>query len=113
MDFFWRLKELHTHTYQYHLHSSVKNRSILIPTFHCFTGCDTTSAFGRGKKSAQEPWKAYPDVTEAFLFMVSHQNLQTTAECQHFQLLERFSAVLYDKTRDVKFVNETWRELFC
>jgi len=57
-------------------------------------------------KSAWEAWKAYPDVIEAFLFMVCHPHLQKTAECQHFQLLEQFSVVLYDKTSDLKFVNE-------
>ena len=65
-------------------------------------------------KSAWEAWKAYPDVTEAFFFMASHPRLQITAEqCQHFQLLERFSVVLYHKTSELKFVNEAQRELFC
>ena len=36
--------------------------------FHAFTGCDTVSCFGdRGKKTALEAWKSYPDVTDAFL----------------------------------------------
>ena len=30
---------------------------------------------GRGEKSAQEAWKDYPEVTEAFLYMISHQHL--------------------------------------
>ena len=37
------------------------------PYFHSFTGCDTTSSFFRkGKKTAWEAWKSYPDVTTAF-----------------------------------------------
>ncbi|QQP49586.1 uncharacterized protein LOC103506659 [Caligus rogercresseyi] len=37
------------------------------PLFHALTGCDTVSAFaGRGKKTAWETWKAFPEVTEAF-----------------------------------------------
>ena len=72
----------------------------------------TTSGFGgRGKKSAWEAWKAYPDVTETF--MPNSPHLLITSECQHFQLLEQFSAVLYDKTSDLKFFNEARRELFC
>ena len=44
-----------------------------LPFFHDFSGCDTTSQFlGRGKKSAWEAWKAYPDVLEAFLFPLEH-----------------------------------------
>ena len=44
-----------------------------LPFFHDFSGCDTTSQFlGRGKKSAREAWKAYPDVLEAFLFPLEH-----------------------------------------
>ena len=36
-------------------------KSMALPIFHCFTGCDTTSAFyGKGKKSAWEAWKSYP-----------------------------------------------------
>ena len=35
-----------------------------LPFFHAFTGCDTSSAFlGKGKKSAWEAWKAYPEAT--------------------------------------------------
>ena len=35
--------------------------------FHAFTGCDTTSSFGgRGKKTAWNTWKVFPEVTAAF-----------------------------------------------
>jgi hypothetical protein len=41
-------------------------KSLALPVFHSFTGCDTTSAFlGKGKKSAWEAWKCYNDVTSA------------------------------------------------
>ena len=34
---------------------------------HAFTGCDTVSAFcGRGKKTAWNTWKVYPEVTTEF-----------------------------------------------
>ena len=32
---------------------------------------------------------------------------------QHFQLLECFTVILYDKTSNLESVNEVWRELFC
>lgn len=35
-----------------------------LPVFHAVMGCDTVSAFaGRGKKTAWETWKAFPEVT--------------------------------------------------
>ena len=35
--------------------------------FYAFTGCDATSQFhGKGKKSAWDSWKAYPEAMEAF-----------------------------------------------
>ncbi|KAK3880452.1 hypothetical protein Pcinc_015054 [Petrolisthes cinctipes] len=32
---------------------------------------------------------------------------------QHFQLLERFTVILYDKTSALEHVDETRKELFC
>ena len=50
-----------------------KCKSMSLPIFHCFTGCDTTSAFlGKGKKSAWEAWNSYPEVTQAFVNTSSH-----------------------------------------
>ena len=81
-------------------------KSMALPVFHSFTGCDTTSAFwGEGKKSAWEAWKCYPEVTQAFLYMASHPHIQITVESQHFQLLEYFTVILYDKASNHKFVN--------
>ena len=40
---------------------------VTLPAFHALTGCDTVSAFsGRGKHTAWETWKSFPDVTDAF-----------------------------------------------
>ena len=44
-----------------------------LPYFYAFTGCDTTSQFlGKGKKSAWESCKAYPDAFKAFIFARDH-----------------------------------------
>ena len=69
--------------------------------------------YGKGKKSAWEAWKSYPEVTQAFLYMVRHPHAPLTVEAQHFQILERFSVILYDKTSSQESVNEARRELFC
>ena len=41
-----------------------------LPFLRAFTGYDATLAFlGKGKKSAWEVWKAYPEATGAFLLV--------------------------------------------
>ena len=50
-----------------HVNTVYKNlgqeKSLALPVFHSFTGCDTTSAFyGRGKKSAWEAWNCFEEV---------------------------------------------------
>ena len=41
-----------------------REKSLALPVFHSFTGCDTTFAFyGRGKKSAWEAWNCFDDIT--------------------------------------------------
>lgn len=68
------------------------DRSNVLPMFHAFTGCDTTSFFcGKGKKTAFETWNAYPSATEGFkLAMDGHIDEATP-------LLEKFVIAMYDK----------------
>ena len=45
-------------------------KSVSLPVFHSFTGCDTVSAFyGKAKASAWTAWKCFPEVTEAFCYI--------------------------------------------
>jgi hypothetical protein len=89
-------------------------KSMALPLFHSFTGCDTTSAFfGKGKKSAWEAWKCYPDVTSAFTFLALNPYHEVDADDQHFQQLERLTVVLYDKASDLEHVDEARKELYC
>ena len=38
-----------------------------LPFFHVLTGCDTVSLFsGKGKKTAFQAWKCYPEATKVF-----------------------------------------------
>ncbi len=40
---------------------------LTLPVFHAYTGCDTVSTFtGRGKKTAWQTLKSFPDVIDAF-----------------------------------------------
>jgi hypothetical protein len=45
-------------------HSLGEERSLALPFFHSYTGCDTTSFFfRRGKRLAWDAWKCFPDVS--------------------------------------------------
>ncbi len=72
-----------------------REKSLALPVFHSFTGCDTTSTFfGRGKKSAWEAWNCnYDDVTRAFSYMALHPFTEVEVDTQHFQLLERYTII--------------------
>ena len=52
-------------------------------------------------------------MTPAFTFMALHPFTEVDADAQHFQLLEHFTVVLYDKTSDLQDVDEARKELFC
>ena len=95
-------------------HALGKDKSTALPVFHCYTGCDTTSAFcGKGKKSAWIAWNSYPEVTQAFNYIAANPHTAVTIDAQHFRCLERFTVVLYDKTSELESVNGARRELFC
>ncbi len=82
-----------------------REKSMALPVFHSFTGCDTTSAFfGKGKTSAWEAWNCCPDMTNAFTFMALHPYTKVDVDAEHFQLLEYFTVIPYDKTSDLENV---------
>lgn len=84
-----------------------------LPVFHAFSGCDTTSQFlGKGKKSAWEAWKSYPEVTDAFCSIAQHPFQPVDLDVPTFVLLERFTCVLYDKTSSTGSVNDLRQDLF-
>lgn len=85
-------------------------KSLALPFFHAFTGCDTVSCFsGRGKKTAFQTWKAYPEATTAFLAL-SCPSEEISSESM--TLLERFVVILYDRTCQCQGVNEARKNLF-
>ena len=79
--------------------------------FHAFTGCDTVSFFaGKGKATAWEVWRAYPQATEAFLSLATGpDNLPDNC----FEILERFVVLLYDRTSQNSKVNLARQSLFA
>ena len=90
-----------------------RDRSYCLPSFHAFTGCDTTSSFfGRTKKTAWATWNAYTKVNEAFHYMSSNPFSQTLFTSSYFPLLERFTVLLYDKSSALESVNQERLHLF-
>ena len=82
-----------------------------LPVFHAFTGCDTVSCFsGKGKKTAFETWKVYPEVTNAFLLLASTPS-EVSDSCMVG--IERFTALLYDRTSSKMQVNMARKQLFA
>ena len=63
-------------------HSLVRETSAALLIFHCYSGCDTISAFcGKGNKSAWEAWSSYPEVTQAFNYMAANRHSPLTIYC--------------------------------
>ena len=86
-----------------------KQKSLALPVFHSFIGCDTTSTFfGKGKKFAWEAWNCYTEATRAFIYIA-----KLDTDSQYFHHLERFTVVLYNKTNNLECVIEARMELFC
>ena len=78
--------------------------------FHAFTGCDTTSSFGgRGKKTAWNTWKVFPDITAAFEDLLL---MQSTIRASTISALEQFVILMYDRTSGISGINEARKQLF-
>ncbi len=84
-----------------------------LPFYHSFTGCDTTSQFvGKGKRSSWGAWSSHSAVTKEFQYAAEHLFKIFNIESPEFELLERFTCVLYDKTTSTCKVNILRQELF-
>ena len=82
-----------------------------LPFFHSITGCDTVSAFaGRGKKTAFEAWRAYPDITTVFRTL---SKTPTSVTEQQIKSLQRFVVLMYSRTSSLSSVNEARQALFA
>ena len=85
-------------------------RSKALSMFHAYTGCDTVSSFAtKGKKTAWDVWKAYDEVTTAFI-AASAGPEQVSDEI--IAVLERFTILLYDRTSSKLNINDARQELF-
>ena len=59
---------------------------------------------------AWETWKAFPEVTDAFIEL---QGMQPDISEESMSLLERFVVLMYDRTSDIMEVNQARKHLFA
>ena len=85
-------------------------KSLSLPMFHSFTGCDTVSHFANiGKKTAWKIWELNDELTLSFYAL--HKAPEVITE-EALLSLERFTILLYDKTSESSNINETRQLLF-
>ena len=81
-----------------------------LPFFHALTGCDMVSYFsGKGKKTAFQAWKCYPEATEVFRALLLPQTILSE---QQFRVLERFVGIMYSRTSPHQDVNHARQSMF-
>ena len=72
--------------------------------WYSFTGCDTVSSFSaRGKLSAWDMCKAFPEVTDAFLALSDRPNTVTN---EQILLLQKCAVLLNDRSSHCMTVND-------
>ena len=86
------------------------HKSLALPFFHAFTGCDTVSQFHRiGKKTAWETWNTHEKFTAVFLRLAAAPQELTEEDISS---MEEFTVLLYDRTSTIKSVDELRLVLF-
>ena len=89
-----------------------ESKSRALPVFHAFTGCDCTSQFcGIGKMTAWRAWHL-SQVTPALEHIAAHPFQHLSVSSEKFQMLERFTVIMYDQSSPLISVNETRMMLF-
>ena len=81
-----------------------------LPIFHAFTGCGTVSFSGRGKKTVWATWRAFLEVTNAFIEL---EREPSAVSEESMSRLERFVVLMYDNTSDTMEINEARKQLFA
>lgn len=78
--------------------------------FHDITGCDTVSFFGgKGEKTAWDVWNVYPVLTNVLCrLMLFPEKVEDT----FMAVIERFVALLYNRTSAIVEVNPARKDLF-
>ena len=79
-----------------------------LPIFHAFTGCDTVSFSGRGKKTVWATSRAFLEVTDAFIEL---ESMPSAVSEESMSWLERFVVLMCDNISDTMEINEARKQL--
>ena len=83
-----------------------------LPLFHAITGCDQVSLFaGKGKKMTWRTWNQYDELTTALNEILICPSKEEVEDA--LPTIERFVALLYDRTSVCTNVNECRKDLFA
>ena len=83
------------------------HRALALPSFHAFTGCDTTAPFfHKGKKLAWETWNSFPAITRPLTIM-SGPNPTLSMILPYLKVIHAFINRLYGIQDDEASVDET------
>ena len=86
------------------------HKSLALPLFHAFTGCDTVSQFHHiGKKTAWKTWNNHEKFTDVFLKLADAPQELTEEDINS---MEEFTVLLYDSTTTIKSVDDLRLVLF-
>ena len=87
-----------------------REKASVSPMFPILTRGDAVSFFsGRGKKTAWDVWKVFPELNPVLKAMLM---LPEDIEDTGLDVIERFVILLYDRTSSLSKVNEVNQELF-
>ena len=86
--------------------------SLALPGFHAFTGCDNVESFhNKGKKTCWELWQKIPEFTSAF-DVLSQMNPSKEDINRVFPILNKYTALLFQKTQEYNDVESLIQQLF-
>ena len=89
-----------------------KPKAMGLPFFHGLTGCDQVSFLSHVTKgNAWKVWKFYDEVTPYFASLSNQPSLDEVRAAM--PTLERFTAILYDRTLNSVTTNACRGDLFC
>ena len=89
-----------------------RTSSLALPGFHAFTGCDNVESFhNKGKKTCWELWQKISEFTSAF-DVLSQMNPSKEDINRVFPILNKYTALLFQKTEEYDDVDSLRQHLF-
>ena len=88
----------------YEISNALGSRTLGLPSFHAFNGCDIVSTFrGKNKRTA---WEIFDGATDTFV------RLRGTPADQGMECIKAFVVIMYERTTTTLAVNKARFEMF-